>query len=59
MEAFETKLDDRIQISVEHNGDLSLLSNLLHTIEDAAHARTRSQCSLGGELIHDAVGQRI
>ena len=59
METFESELEDRIQVSVEDDRDLGARPDLADAIEHAGNGGARFQGTLRGELIDEAVGERI
>jgi len=59
MERLESKLENRVQVSVEDNRDLRTPADLADAIEDAGNRRAGLERALGGELIDQAICQGI
>src|SRR2546423_8713921 len=59
MKPIEPELKDRIQISVKDDRDLRSPPDLPDAIEYAGHSGAGFESALGGQLIHQAIGQRI
>ena len=59
MERLESKLENRVQVSVEDNWDLRAPADLADAIEDAGDRRAGFERALGGELIDQAICQGI
>ena len=50
---------DEVEVNVEHDGDLGVLADGAHGFQDPAWSRSGFQPALGGELVHQAVCQRV
>src|SRR6187551_2387020 len=59
MKALESKLEDRVQISVEDNRHLRFGADPPDAIENAGNGGPRFERALSGQLVHDAVRERI
>src|ERR1700730_19408262 len=59
MKFSESELEDRIQVSVENDGDIRLFADLPHAFEHAAGGRSGLERALRSQLIDDSISERI
>src|SRR6476619_4388800 len=59
MKALEPKLENRIEVSVKDNWHLRFRADLPDALENAGNGGTRCERALRGQLVHDAVRERI